>query len=165
MKKLTLKLAVLGSLLCAALHRTFATPDSVALANYEQVMPRCGDTKLADEAIGRFKLTKFGSDANHIALCDAADIPLGFTRDSSASVAEESLAQDLLGLSDKATQGTASGAVTAGNLVCPGNNGTLRDITLLSGTTVYVCGRALTAAADGGTFVWIPFAPVQRVIA
>lgn len=163
-QKILLTLAVLGSALGAVLHR-LTRPGSLALANYELTMPRCGDTKLADEAIGRFKVTKYGSDANHVALCDAADIPLGFTRDSSASAAEESVAHDLLGLADKATQGTASGLVTAGNLVCPGANGTLRDITLLSGTTVYICGRALTTAADGAAFAWVPFAPVQRVIA
>ncbi len=154
-------LAVASGVLAAA----FREPDALALGNAALTMPVCTDTKLADEAIGRYKLTRFGTDANHIALCDGTEIPLGFTRDASASAAEESIAHELLGLSHKATLGTASGAIIAGSLVCPGDNGTLRDITILSGATVYVCGRALTAAATTGEFVWVPFAPVQRVIA
>lgn len=147
-------------------HRNFTWfgGNRLALGNALLTMPGDSDSKLADEAIGRFKLVKPGSDADHIALCDAADIPHGFTRDGSAA-SGELVAFDYLGLAHKATQGTASGAVTAGNLVCPGANGVLRDITTLNGTTVYVCGRALTSAADGEAFVWVPYAPAKLVIA
>lgn len=162
-KRFQLQLAVLGGILGAILATAFRQP--FALANTVLAMPGPGDTKLADEIIGTYKLVKSGSDADHIALCDATDIPVGFTRDDSASAAEKRVAYELLGLSTVATKGTASGAITAGNLVCPGTNGVVRDITLLSGTTVYVCGKALTTAADGGEVVFVPYAPVQRVIA
>jgi hypothetical protein len=163
MKRLKLHLAVLAGVLSAAWTRL--TPDAIALGNALVTMPGPGDTKLADEAIGRWKVVKTGTDEDHIALCDATDIPIGFTREDSAAAAEDRVAFDLLALSQKAAQGTASGAITAGNLVCPGTNGVLRDITLLSGTTVYVCGQALTGCATGGTFTWVPQGPTKLVIA
>lgn len=148
-------------------HRNFTWHggNRVALGNAVLSPPGQSDSKLADEVIGRYALVKVGSDADHVALCDAGDIPCGFTRDGSAPAIGDLVAFELLGLSTKATQGTASGAITAGNLVCPGNNGVLRDVTLLGSTTVYVCGLALTSCATGGTFVFVPYAPVQRVIA
>jgi hypothetical protein len=149
------------------LHRNFTWHggNRLALGNYLATMPGPNDTKLADEAIGRFHLVKFGTDADHVGLCDKNDIPLGFTRDSSASAAEESLAFELFGLSHKASQATSSGAITGGHLVCPGDNGTLRDVTLVAGETVYVCGQALTSVADGKTFTFVPYPPTKLVIA
>lgn len=143
----------------------FGGGNRIALANAILTHPACGDTALADEAIGRFALLKAGSDIYHKALCDAADIPIGFTRDASAAAAEDRFAFDYLALAHKGTEFTASGAVTAGNFVCPGANGTVRDVTLLSGATVYICGQAVTSAMDGAQVVVIPCAPVQRVIA
>lgn len=152
--------ALLGSVLAA----TFRQPDTIALGNAVLTHPGPCDSKLADEAIGRHQLVKFGSDADHIGVADDADIPLGFTRDASGAIGEL-VGFDLLGLSHKATEFTADGAVTAGNYVCPGDGGKVRDITLLNGVTVYICGRALTTGADAAQVIVVPFAPVQRVIA
>jgi len=165
MKTLRLKLALLISGVGVALAAIFRQPDALALSNTIVTMPGPGDTKLADEVIGTYKLVKAGTDADHIALCDATDIPSGFTRDDSASAAEARVAFEYLGLSKQATQGTASGAITQGDLVVPGTNGVVRSIVGLSGTTVYVCGKALNTVADGEQVSFIPYAPVQRVIA
>lgn len=163
MKRIQLHFAVLAGVLSAAWHRTFK-PDAIALGNALATMPGPGDSKLIDEAIGRWKIVTVGSDEDHIALCDKGGIPSGFTRDDSGTTAEDRVAYELFGLSSTAAQATASGAITAGHLVCPGDNGVLRDVTLVTTETVYVCGLALTTVATGAIVTFVPYAPVQRVI-
>jgi len=163
MNRFKLTLALLCAAAAALLHRV--KQNGVALANAILTHPQCGDTALADEAIGRFKLLKAGTDIYHKALCDKNDIPEGFTRDASAAAAEDRFAFDYLGLARKGTEGTASGTCTAGNLCCPGDNGTIRDITAVSSETVYVCGKLLTTAATTEQVVFIPYPPVKLIIA
>lgn len=160
-----LPFVIAGSVLVSSCHRLWHGGNRLALGNTLVTMPGPGDTKLADEVIGTYKLVKHGTDAEHIALCDATEVPIGFTRDDSASAAEKRVAFEYLGLSTRATQGTASGAITQGDLIVPGTDGVVRSIVGLSGTTVYVCGRALKTVADGAPVPFIPYAPVQRVIA
>lgn len=156
---------VLGmTALASWFHRPFYGGNRIALANYLVTPPGESDSKIADEAIPRFRLVKIGTDADHIAMCDAGDIPIGFTRESSGAAADR-VAFTYLGLSCKGAIGYSSGAIVAGNLLCPGTDGVLRDITLLNGTTVYVCGIALQSVATGKEFAWIPYAPTKLVIA
>jgi hypothetical protein len=137
----------------------------VVLANAVLTHPRCGDSLVADEVIGRYALIKLGTDKYHAALCDKGDIPLGFTRDASAPAIGDRFAFDYLALAHEGSEATASGACTAGNLCCPGDNGTIRDITQVSGETVYVCGQLMSSAANGGQVVFIPFPPTKLIIA
>jgi hypothetical protein len=152
------------SVLASRFHRAVGG-NRIALANTILTYPECGDTALADEAIGRYKLIKKGTDIYHKGLCDKGDIPEGFTRDSSASGAEERFAFDYFGLARKGSEATASGTCTAGNLCCPGDDGTIRDITQVSSETVYVCGKLMTTATTGNQVVFIPYAPTKLVIA
>lgn len=162
--KTTIKMWV--ALICATLESMLCQAQNVvALGNILLTHPRCGDTLVADEVIGRYALIKLGTDKYHAALCDKGDIPLGFTRDASAPAIGDRFAFDYLALSHEGSEATASGACTAGNLCCPGDNGTIRDITQVSGETVYVCGQLMSSAASGGQVVFIPFPPTKLIIA
>jgi len=164
-ERLALPFVVTMSALATRVHHWFSGGNRLALGNAILTYPACGDTLLADEAIGRFKLIKHGTDIYHAGLCDKNDIPIGFTRDASAAAAEDRFAFDYLGLAHKGTEATASGACTAGNLCCPGDNGTIRDITQVAGETVYVCGILRTSAANGEQVVFVPHGPSKLVIA
>lgn len=156
---------VMAMSVCATRFQQAFSGNRVVLANAVLTYPRCGDTALADEAIGRYKLLKAGTDQYHKGLCDKNDVPEGFTRDASAAAAEDRFAFEYLGLAREGTEGTASGACTAGNLCCPGDNGTIRDITQVAAETVYVCGKLMTTAATGAQVVFIPYPPTKLVIA
>lgn len=154
--------ALLVAALSAALHRAFGQPDTIALANYLAVPAGCEDTKIADAAIGRRTLVKFGTDADHIGVCGTGDIPLGATRDGSAATGDRvSFAQ--FGLYDRELEGTASGAITDGDMLVPGAAGTVRKLPVTSGT-YYIIGRAKGTVADAAPVVYIPCFPIQRVV-
>jgi hypothetical protein len=136
----------------------------IVLANYVAQRAGCRDSKLADEAIGRRTLVKYGSDSDHIGVCDAADIPLGATEDNSASAAEDRVSFSQFGLTKEELEGVASGAIADGDLLVPAANGLLRTLPAGAGT-YYICGRAKGAAADGEPVVFIPCFPIQRVVA
>jgi hypothetical protein len=152
-----------------ALHRLGAAwnpfwgGNRIALANAIATPAGCRDTKLADEAIGRRTLVKIGSDADHIGVCDAADIPLGATEDGSASAAEDRVAFAQFGLLVTELEGTASGAIEDGDLLVPAADGKLRVLPEDAGT-YYICGRAKGGAANAAAVVYIPCFPIQRVV-
>jgi hypothetical protein len=154
-----------------ALHRLgvawngFWGGNRLALANAIATCAGPNDTKFADEAIGRRTVVKFGSDADHIGVCDAADIPLGATRDASAAAAADRVSFAQFGLYHEELEGTASGEIADGDFVVPANGGALRSLTGLGAGTYYICGRAKGAAADGAALVYVPCFPIQRVVA
>jgi hypothetical protein len=160
MKFRLLIIAVLGAV-CAGFSRLTEPP--ICLANSIAVRPGRADTALADEAIGRYAVLKIGTDENHVGLCDAADIPLGFTTESSAAAAEDRVAFDLFGLGENHAEATASGAIAAGDMLVPADNGKLKKLPVVGGT-YYICGRARTAAADAAKVVFVPCFPIQRVV-
>ena len=99
-------------------------------------------TKLSSAAIGRNLLVKFGADANHIALCGAADTPIGVTV-STATAAEQPVAIALLSGGVTMTSGAA---IAYGSTLEPAANGKVQ--TLGGGVGTHLCvGQALTGAA------------------
>jgi hypothetical protein len=105
-------------------------------------------TKLSSAAIARNLLVKIGADQNHVALCGAADTPIGVTL-SAATGAEQPLSIALLsgGVTMK-----ASAAISAGASLEPAANGKM--VTLGGGVGVHLCvGQATQAAAADGDLV------------
>lgn len=160
--RLKLLLAVLCGQLAALGHRHSASGDMV-LANSVPTRARDRDTKLCDEAIGRRTLVTFGSDADHIKVCDAADIPLGATEESSSSAAEERVAFGQFGLVHEEMEAVASGAIDDGDLLVPADNGLVKVLPEDPGT-YYIIGRAKGGVADAKPVVFIPCFPIQRVV-
>jgi len=161
--KMKLKLVAVGGVIAALWHQLTQSQD-IVLANTVPARAGCRDSKLADAAIGRFTLVKPGSDADHVNVCGAADIPCGITEDSSASAAEERLAYATLGLSHEDKQGIASGDIADGNMLVPAAGGKLKVLPVAAGT-YYIVGRAKGGAADTKPVVFTPCFPVQRVVA
>lgn len=144
----------------AAWHR-LTKPDHVALANTVNVIPGHSETLIADEAIPRNSIVKTGTDADHAGVCDAADIPLGFTRDSEAGIGEP------ITFAHFGSQGFeylySDGAEALGDLLVPANNGALRKLPAVAGTyyVVGVCKVPSTANSNG---VARPFGPQKIVV-
>lgn len=135
-----------------------------ALANVASGFQPNRLTYLADAAIGtRYLLVKIGSDASHVALCGAADVPLGVATDEPAA-AEEGVSVNLLGVQQECQIGIASAAIAAGAWIVPAADGKLRTLPAGAGT-YHIIGRALkAAAADGDDVEFIPCFPTQRVV-
>lgn len=110
-------------------------------------------TRLADASFSlRYLLCKPGSDASHIAICTAADIPLGVvpdmtpTTDQANSDLSYPLPVNFLGLNEDSERMIASGAIALGALVVPDAAGKVKTLPVVTGT-YYIVGRAATAAA------------------
>lgn len=121
-------------------------------------------TKLADAAIAsRWLLVKFGTDADHVDLCGATDVPIGVCTDE-PEAAEDATAVDLLGAAPGTTLMVASEAITAGELVFTAASGKVQDLPAGAGT-YYQVGRALNAAgADGDLVEVAPCFPLATVV-
>lgn len=112
----------------------------------------------------RYLLGKIGSDAAHVAVSDAADIPLGVITDEAAA-AEDLVNLALFGSGEKTLKVVASAAIAAGAFVVGADGGKTRTLPAVAGT-YYIVGRALNAAAaDGDTVEIDPIPCVQRVVA
>ena len=112
----------------------------------------------------RHLLCKIGADETHVALCGAADIPLGLC-DDEAEAAEDPINVVALGSSEGTLKARASAAIALGAMVVPDANGKVRTLPAAAGT-YYIIGRALTAAAaDGDELEIAPTFPVQRIVA
>lgn len=96
-------------------------------------------TKTSDAAIGSSILVKFGTDADHVDVCGAANTPIGVAL-TSTSGASQSIR--ILLLCGSVSTMTASGTVTFGSLLEPGALGTAA---ILGGGvgTHHVVGRSL----------------------
>jgi len=125
-------------------------------------------TKLPDAAIAaRHLLFKVGSDADHIAACGVADVPIGTIADectaAELATGNHFLSVELLGKGPTKRM-VASEAITAGEQVFTAAGGKVQDTP--AGATVYLVGVALTAAgADNDIIEVADCAPVKFVFA
>lgn len=119
-------------------------------------------TRLTDAAITtRHLLYKAGSDANHIAVAGAADLPIGAIADE-ATAAEENLTLLLLGKGPTKRM-VASEAITAGEEVYAAASGKVQDLPTAAGTYWRV-GTALTAAAADGDVIEVADCVAQKLV-
>ncbi len=141
MKNFRISFLALAGLALSGLRNSFAT------ANVE------GTTGTHDRSIGRntdaaittrHLLFKKGSDADHIALAGAADVPLG-TVDDEASAAEKRVAIQLLGRGPTKRM-VALAAIGAGVRVYSAAGGKVQVAP--SGATVSLVGISVTAATS-----------------
>lgn len=121
-------------------------------------------TLRADAALtARYLAVKRGSDADHVAVCGAADKPLGLCLDE-PSAAEEPAAIGLLGATPGSCLAVAAEAIAADADVFTAANGKLQDEPAIAGT-YYLVGKSVTAAtADGDQFEVIPRLPLKFVV-
>lgn len=121
-------------------------------------------TKRTDAAHAlRYLLVKQGTDAAHVAIAGAADIPYGVATDE-ASAAEELVSVAILGAQDKTLPMVASAAIAADAFVVSAANGKIRTLPVAAGT-YYIIGRALEAAgADEDVIEIASCFPIQRVV-
>jgi hypothetical protein len=111
----------------------------------------------------RHLLTKFGSDADHYALCGASDIPLGPTPDEADAIDDLNEIR-LLGIHKETLLMIASEAITAGEAVYTAAGGKVQDLPAGAGT-YYKVGYALTAAAADGDKIEVQHcAPIATVV-
>lgn len=120
-------------------------------------------TRTADEAIGTIGLlVKVGSDADHIALCGASDIPIGIAEDTPD--AGNDLAVSLLGAAKESKPMIASAAIAAGVQVYTTADGKVQAKPAVAGT-YYMVGTALTAAAADDDEIQVdPCVPIELVV-
>ena len=117
------------------------------------VTPKGRCTRLADASFTlRYLLCKPGSDASHIAICTASDIPLGVvpdmtpTTDQANSDLSYPLPVNLFGLNEDSERMIASGVIALGAFVVADAAGKVKTLPTATGT-YYIVGRALSAAA------------------
>ena len=130
-------------------------------------------TRLADASFTlRYLLAKPGSDASHIAICTASDVPVGIvpdqtpTTDQANSDLSYPLPVQLLGLSEDTERVVASAAIALGAYVVPAAAGKVRTLPTSGGGTTVIIGRALTAAgADLDLIEIAPCFPIPTTIA
>lgn len=136
----------------------------VSAINIAEGTHKNAKTYKADAAVTtRYLLAKIGSDAAHSAACGASDIPIGFMQDEAAA-AEDLIAVELLGISNRTLLGVASEAITAGEAVYTAAGGKLQDLPAGAGT-YYKVGHALTAASADGDLIEIQHcAPIATVV-
>ena len=129
----------------------------VRLANIAEGTHEGGITKFTDAAITeRHLLGKIGSAADRIAVCGAADIPVGMITDE-ASAAAEPVSVSLLGSARGTVRMVASAAIVQGALLEPAASGRVQTLGAGAGTH-HVVGRALDAAGVAGDVIEVdPF--------
>ena len=111
-------------------------------------------TRLSSGALTeKFLLVKMGADANHVALCGAADPPIGVAL-ALASAAEENIDVALLPGNLSTIKVVASAAIGFGALVEPAANGRVATLGIGAGTH-HVVGRAMESAAGAGSVITI----------
>jgi hypothetical protein len=139
-------------------------PRGVILANIAEGthLSSQGVTYEADVAITeRNLLIKRGGASNRVAICGAADIPIGVCSDESAAAA------DLVNVrpfnSDQTILVVASAAIAQDALLEPAANGRVATLGVGAGTH-HVVGRALNAAAAAGDLIEMAPSYFLRVI-
>ena len=126
------------------------------------ITPKGRATRLADASFTqRYLLAKAGSDYAHIAICTASDIPIGVVpdmtpvMDQAASDLSYPLPVNFLGLNEDTERMIASAAIAVGATVIPAAGGMIRALPASGAGTVYVVGRAVSAATASGDQVEI----------
>lgn len=135
-------------------RRRFALANTITATRYTDGKK----TLTADAAVARHQLLKSGSSETAVALATSAAKPLAIARGAYDS--GDPVAAYLLGASHGTEIGIADAAITVDVRVVPGT--TAGRIRALPGTTgsYWVCGTALTAAANAGDeFEFIPCVP------
>ena len=135
----------------------------VLLANIAEGTHDGNITKAVDAAITeRFLLAKIGSASDRVAVCGAADVPIGVITDEAAA-AGEIVNLALFGSARSTLRMVASAAIAQGALVEPAASG--RVATLGGGAgTHHVVGRALDAASAAGDVIEVDPYYFLRVI-
>ena len=115
--------------LIAVLRRMFHRPKRVTFANIAEGTHAGGNiTKAADAAITeRFLLAKVGSASDRIAVCGAADAPIGVITDEAAA-AGDLVNVTLFGAANSTVRMVASAAIAQGALVEPAANGRVQTL-------------------------------------
>lgn len=134
------------------------------LANIGEGFQPARKTFLADAALStRYLLVKQGTDAAHVAVCGAADFPLGIATDEPAA-AEDGVNVDLLGIQDEGKILVSAGAITAGTYVYTAASGKVQAEPTEAGTYWRV-GRALSAVGGADLHVEVvPLDPIKIVV-
>lgn len=137
------------------------------------VFPKGRTSRLADASFtSRYLLAKAGSDASHIAICTASDVPLGVvpdmtpTPDQANSDLSYPLPLNLLGLNEDTERMIAAAAIAVDAFVVPAAAGQVKTLPTSGGGTTYIVGRALSAAvAQNDQVNILPCFPYQVTIA
>ncbi|UPA28284.1 MAG: DUF2190 family protein [Verrucomicrobiota bacterium] len=126
---------------------------NVALGTHEDCL-----TKNAQTALTAYRLVKIDpSNGDQVMCAGPNDCAFGVTTDEAQAGEEVNIA--LLGCSST-LKITTSGAITSGDLLMPGDNGTVRSMPTEEGQ--YMCiGIALSGAASGGTVEVLTSFPSQ----
>ena len=158
------KLLALAAILAACLHRLrrltqhsqLATHNCVTLANIAegQHLASQGITYEADSAITeRFLLAKRGGATNRVAICGAADTPIGVIDDEAAAAGD--LVNVKLFHSDQTLKMVCSAGIAQDALVEPSNAGRIQTLAGSAGTH-HVVGRAAQAGVAGDVIEVFP---------
>jgi hypothetical protein len=114
---------------------------------------------LADAAITRGHVVKFGTDEDHVAVTSAAtSVPIGVALDT-ADAAEDPISVAILGSYTGTLKVIAGAAITSDDFV----QGTTAGVTITAASTGYYIGVALQAAQAAGDIIEI--APVVDPVA
>ena len=138
------------------LERRGAT-NTVRLANIAEGTHDGNITKAVDAIITeRFLLAKGGSAADRVAVCGAADTPIGVITDEAVAVADL-VNVALFGSRSSTVRMVASAAIAQWALLEPAANGRVQTLGAGAGTH-HVVGRAMDAAANAGDVIEVdPF--------
>lgn len=130
---------------------------TVFLANIAEGTHEGGITKAVDAVIAeRFLLGKIGSAADRVAICGAADTPLGVITDEAEEIGDL-VSVTPFGSAGSTVQMVASAAIVQGALLEPAANGRVQTLTATPGTH-HVVGRALQAAGAAAEVIEVdPF--------
>lgn len=135
-----------------------------ALCNIAEGTHEGSITKLTDAAISvRHLLYKQGTDAHHIAVNGAADMPWGVVKDE-ASAAEARVAVDLLGQKAGTMLMVASEAIDANEPVYTAAGGKVQDEPAVAGTYWLVGYAKTTVAADNAEIEVQHIVPIKVVV-
>jgi hypothetical protein len=114
-------------------------------------------TRLTDGVIStRYLLMSGGSDASHVTICPIASLPIGVATDESTA-AEQAIALETFGASDRTLLCVASAALSANAKVYTAGAGKVSGLPTFSSATItcYEVGTALTAAGADGDVIEI----------
>jgi hypothetical protein len=136
---------------------------SVCLANVAEGTHDGNITKAVDASITeRYLLAKIGSASDRVAVCGAADTPIGVITDEAAAIGDL-VNISLIGCAGRTVRMVASAAIAQGALIEPAANGRVATLGAGAGTH-HVVGRALDAASSAGDVIEVAPYYFLRVI-
>lgn len=145
------------------LRYNFGTQAERLMANIGEGTHEGSITRKADAALAKHLLVKAGTDANHVAVCGAGDVPYGPV-DDEADAAEDIINVLLLGSAKQTVKCVAVEGITAGELVFTAAGGKVQDEPAGAGT-YYQVGVALTTVTTDGDIIEVdPVGPIKFVV-